>query len=201
MKNKKNKKPILIGLTGSLAMGKSTATKMLAALGAIVFCADKAVHEIIKENKEAQNKIIKSFPESLWAGKISRKRLGNLVFRRNCEIKKLEKILHPYVKEEMLCFIKKNKKKEVILFDIPLLFEENWDKKCDITMCVYAPLSIQKERALKRKNMTSQKLKEILKQQMSSLEKCKRADFVVSSGNGKDKMHKDILNIWEQINA
>ena len=198
---KRTNKPIVIGLTGSLAMGKSTATRMFKTLGAAVFCADKAVHEILKHNHNTQKRIINLFPECLWAGRMSRKRLGNIVFGKSDEIKKLERILHPYIEKQLNSFIKKNNQAKIILLDIPLLFEKGWHKKCDFTVCVACSLKTQKERALRRKTMNEKKLKNIVKKQMNLKDKKRMADFVISSEHGLKQMRKEIHTLWDTIHA
>ncbi len=197
----KQKKPFLIGLTGSIGMGKSTAAKRFASLGVPVFCADQVVHALLSKEGPAKTKIMKLFPESLSAGQISRTKLGALVFDDSEKRKRLEKILHPLVRKAEKVFWTKAKKEkaQAVLFDIPLLFETGSDKKCDITLCVSASPQIQKERALRRKNMTEVKFRAIVKRQMSDAEKRRRATFVIRSDEGKADMYRQIKVIWKKI--
>ncbi|HBM90257.1 MAG TPA: dephospho-CoA kinase [Rhodospirillaceae bacterium] len=197
----KQKKPLLIGLTGSIGMGKSTAAKRFAALGLPVFCADDVVHILLAEEGSAKTKIMKLFPQAIQAGQISRKKLGKLVFEDSEKREKLEKVLHPLVRKAEKTFWEKAKKDKVraVLFDIPLLFETGVDKKCDITLCVSASAEIQKERVLRRKNMTEDRFHAILKQQMPDAEKKRRATFIITSDDERGDMYRQIKILWAKI--
>lgn len=197
----KNKKPLLIGLTGSFAMGKSTAARMFADLGVMVFCADKAVHKILSCEERKNQKLYKKFPSAFIHGKIDRKILGALVFKNDLKMKELENILHPLVEKERKLFLKEARKQKAktVLFDIPLLFETGADKKCDVTICVSASLKIQKERAQARKNMTPSLFRAILKRQMPDKEKRQLASFVLRSDKGKGDMRRQIKALYQQL--
>jgi len=195
------KKTFVIGLTGSIGMGKSAATRMFARLGAHVFHADKVVHDLLLPEGAAFKKVSFVFPQSLWRGKISKKRLARTVFSDPAKLKKLEDLLHPLVWQACKKAIQKAQKKEIkaVVLEIPLLFETGEDKKCDATICLSASSAIQKERVLRRKNMTPAKLRAILSQQMPDAEKRKRADFVVRTDKGFADTRKQIIAIWNHL--
>jgi len=148
-----------------------------------------------------KEKITKAFPASLWAGRISRKRLGTLVFGNDKKMEELESIIHPFISQDIKAFMKIYQKEKTILLDIPLLFESGWDHFCDKTICVTASKQTQETRALKRKNMTRSKLKAILSRQMSDKAKRQRADIILSSEMSKKDMRQQIKKIWNEIYA
>ncbi len=196
-------KQILIGLTGSIGMGKSATAKMFARLGAAVFEADKEIHRLLKPEGAAFKKVAAAFPDAVVGGKISRKKLGATVFQNKTKREKLEAILHPLLWREREKFLKRTaqKKKKAAVLDIPLLFETGEDKKMDWTICVSASKKTQKERVLARKNMTKEKFRAILASQMPDAEKRRRADFVIKTDKGFAEAKKQVQKIWEKINA
>jgi dephospho-CoA kinase len=174
----------VIGLTGGIGMGKSTAARILRSLGLPVYVADKAVHALLRKNGRAAKEVARLFPAACKNGAIDRKQLGKIVFANAAKLKRLEKILHPLVREmeaEFLGKMRKRKKPAAIL-EIPLLFETGADKRCDYVFCVTAPLAVQRNRVLHRREMTVQKLKAILKRQMPDREKRRLADYVIDTG-------------------
>lgn len=177
----------IIGLTGSIGMGKSLTASIIRGLGVPVFDSDTCVHSLL--TGRALTFIIKEFP-SVWDGRtetIDKKALGLIIFNDDQAKGRLEAILHPMVWEEQQKFIascQRSGKKRVVL-DIPLLFETGRDKICDKIICVTAPYFIQKQRVLMRNAMTEEKFKAILNSQMSDLEKQKRADIIIPTGLGR----------------
>lgn len=187
----------IIGLTGSIGMGKSTALKMFKACGLLTLSADEIVHELYQADGKGTRRIAKFFPSAVGPKGVDRQKLAALVLNDETKIKKIEQIIHPLVFQVCRAFIvhaKKDKAKGVVL-DIPLLFETGFDRKCDTTVCVTAPASVQKERVLKRKGMTAAKLRAILKNQMSSREKKARAAYVIRSDKGFASMRGQITNL------
>lgn len=195
------KKPLIVGLTGSIGMGKSTVAKTFARLGAAVLCADQIVHDLLAPGGAAVRKVAKLCPESLVRDHIDRKKLGAAVFQAPQKLQSLEAILHPLVWKARNAFIKQARRegKEVVLLEIPLLFETGADALCDVTICVTAPSAIQKERVLKRKNMSPQKFRAILKQQMPDRDKRRRANIVLRTDLGLAQMRKDVKHIWATL--
>jgi dephospho-CoA kinase len=179
-----SKRMIIIGLTGGIGMGKSTAAKILNGFGLPVYNADRAVHSLLKKGGKAVKPIAKLFPESLRRGAIDRALLGQLVFHKPQKLKQLEKILHPLVRHIEKDFLKivRHQKSPAAILEIPLLFETGAQKRCDYVICVTAPHAVQKARVLKRRGMTAARFKSILKRQMPDKKKQKMANFVVQTG-------------------
>lgn len=197
--DKPRKKPWIIGLTGSIGMGKSTAARMLKDFGVPVFDADLAVHLLLAKDGAAVAKIAKIFPDSFKKGAIDRKILGQLVFGAPARLRQLEAILHPLVQRQEKIFLTQNAKARAVVLEIPLLFETGADKRCDVTIVVTAPKQVQKQRVLKRKSMTLQKFKAILAQQMPDAEKCALADFCVETSDGKACTRQKLANILARL--
>lgn len=178
---------IVLGLTGSIGMGKSTASTMLRRLGVPVSDADAIVHDLIGPGGAAVPMIDAAFPGVVKNNAVDRPALGAQVFGDPVALKRLEAILHPLVEHARDRFLKRCKsgKQAVVALDIPLLFEVEADKLCDATIVVSAPHFVQASRVLARPGMTPEKLAGIREHQMSDLEKRRRASFVVPSGNGR----------------
>lgn len=178
---------IVLGLTGSIGMGKSTAANMLRGLRVPVSDADAIVHELIGAGGAAVGAVGAAFPGTVENGAVNRAALGAKVFGDTAALKTLEQILHPMVEWSRDQFLKQSRRRRtpVVALDIPLLFEVQADKLCDATIVVSAPASIQAIRVLSRPGMTTEKLSDIRRRQMSDLEKRRRATFVVPSGNGR----------------
>ncbi len=191
---------VILGLTGSICMGKSTVANMFKQLDIPVFDADKVVHNLLSMKKIIQI-VGEAFPELLINGFIDRKILGKQVFDDEQALKKLENILHPIVFEEKNKFIKLNEKNKetIVVLDIPLLFETGWNNFCDFVIVVDAPDSVQKTRALSRSGMTVQKFEKIKKQQMSNDIKRMKADFVVSTDLKEHETLQQLVKIIKEI--
>ena len=198
---------IIFGLTGSIAMGKSTAAKIFSSIGVPVFDADYCVHELMGINGKLVPAIAKEFPESLEKIKsgnyINRIKLGNIIFNNNIMKLKLENIIHPQIGKERKKWTEwaTRQRYKIICYDIPLLFETKGEKACDEVVVVSAPPLIQKQRALKRKNMDLKKFNNILKTQMSDADKRKRSDFIVNSGNGYRFSRNQVKNIVKKLTS
>ncbi len=179
---------ILLGLTGSIGMGKSTAAKMLRILGVPVHDSDKAVHTALTPGGAAYEQVRALFPSTCHpvTGTIDRKKLGNIVFHDKELLKKLEDILHPAARESAITFIRDAEAmgKKVVALEIPLLFETGSQERVDYTITVTSPPEVQKERVMKRPGMTEEKFYAILKTQMPDVEKRDKSYFVVDTGKG-----------------
>ncbi len=174
---------IVIGITGSIGMGKSTVAKMLSSeYGAPIHDADAVVRNLIGPKGAAVSAVAKTFPESFnkKAKEIDRVKLANSVFGNDQKRKALEGILHPMVRDAQKKFLKENAQKKLVALDIPLLFETGGEKNCDYTICVSAPEDIQQKRVLAR-GMSLKAFKSRVAAQMSDAEKQRRADFVVKT--------------------
>lgn len=177
---------IVVGLTGSIGMGKSVLARQLRALNIPVHASDEAVHKLLGYNGAAVRKVAGLFPKALQDNRIDRKILGAIVFNDAAARKKLEKILHPMVRAESEKFLRNQRKKgrKLAVLDIPLLFETHQARRFDHIIVVTAPQFVQKRRVLSRKNMTEQRLRAILGLQMSDREKRARADTVINTALG-----------------
>ena len=196
---------ITIGLTGSIGMGKSATANLFKDFGVPVFDADKCVHEMLINNISIMKAIYNYFPEVMIRHKgknfIDRKILGNIVFKDKNKKKVLERIIHPEVnlQRKKWLYLAQRHKQKLICYDVPLLFETKGEKAVDEVIVVSAPYFIQRQRALKRKNMDLKKLNNILKTQMPDKDKRKRADFVVNTGNGHRFSRNQVKNIIKKL--
>lgn len=191
-------KKIIIGLTGSIGMGKSTVARMFRKKGASLFDADECVRELLATHKKVSRYFEVNNPEVFFHGKISRKRVGRLIFSSSAQRKKIENFLHPLVKKEAKQFIRQAKTC-IIVLEVPLLFETGFDVLCDYTFCVSACFAQQKERFMKRGRMTDDQYKAILKRQYSDRTKRKRADFVIDTSVTQKETRKAVEDIYKEI--
>jgi dephospho-CoA kinase len=178
---------IILGLTGSIGMGKSAAASVLRQLGVPVHDADASVHRLMSHGGAAVGFIEAAFPGTALDGAIDRKALGRRVYADPAELKRLESILHPMVRAQEQTFLQtaRMRRHPVVVLDIPLLYETGGEKRCDAVIVVTAPQFLQDQRVLKRPGMSRKRLDEIVSKQMPDAEKRKRADFVVPTGLGK----------------
>lgn len=177
---------IILGLTGSIGMGKSTAAAMLQTLGVPVHDADAAVHRLIGPGGRAVAQVDAAFPGAVRDGAVDRRALGERVFGDPAALKRLEAILHPMVAAEKRRFLGNcsGSRIRMVALDVPLLFETGGDRHCDASILVTAPAFLQAERVLRRPGMTRQRLDDIRARQMPEAEKRLRADFVVRTERG-----------------
>jgi dephospho-CoA kinase len=189
----------VLGLTGSLGMGKSATAKMFAEEGVPVHDADVAVHRLYEA--EATPLIEAAFPGTTGGGKVDRDKLAQRVLGDAAAIKKLETIVHPLVRnsEEKFLVEAERKGAAVAVLDIPLLFETGGDNRCDAVIVVSAPSDVQHARVFERSGMTEQKFAAILAKQMSDAEKRKRADFVVDTSKGFDAARAQVRDILARV--
>lgn len=198
---------IVIGLTGSLAMGKSTLAAMLQQQGVPVHDSDAEVHALMRQEGAAYAQIAAAFPASQHkglyqaGGAIDRGALAALVFKDETARRRLENILHPQVQQAQTRFIAQAERSGIgiVALDIPLLFETGAEARVDYTLCATAPRYIQRARALARPGMTEERLKAIISTQMPDAEKRKRADFIVHTGLGHAYAKRQILGILKKI--
>jgi dephospho-CoA kinase len=186
---------IILGLTGSIGMGKSATAKIFAEEGVPVHDADAVVHRLY--DGEAVAAIEVAFPGITGNGKVDREKLGKRVLGDTTAMKRLESIVHPLVgqvREKFLAEAERSGAKVAVL-DIPLLFETQGDERCDATVVVSAPPEVQRARAFERPGMTEQKFAAILAKQMPDAEKRKRADFVVDTSKGYDVARAQVRDI------
>ncbi len=178
---------VILGLTGSIGMGKTTAAGMFRYLGIPVQDSDAVVHHLLGPGGGAVAKIDTAFPGVVEDGAVNRKTLGERVFGDPDALKALEVIVHPLVRQARGKFLKRTaaRRQRIVVLDFPLLFETDGEEICDVIVVVSAPRFLQEARVLARSGMTREKLDGVLARQMSDSEKRRRADFVVSTGLGR----------------
>jgi dephospho-CoA kinase len=176
---------IVVGLTGSIGMGKSTAAATLRRMGVPLFDADQVVHQLLARGGGAVSRVGAAFPGMRTTkGDIDRQRLGTRVFGDPKALARLEGILHPMVAEAEKRFLAQARARRapIAVLDIPLLFESRGAARCDYVIVVSAPVLLQRQRVMRRPGMTEARFAAIKSQQMSDPEKRRRADFVVRTG-------------------
>jgi dephospho-CoA kinase len=188
---------IILGLTGSIGMGKSTTAKLFAEAGVPVYDADAAVHMLYEG--EAVPAIEAAFPGTTVNGKVDRNKLSARVVHDPAAIERLEQTVHPMLGASRQKFLEDAERSgaPVVVVDVPLLFETGGEKRVDAVVVVTTTPEIQRQRILARDNMTSEKLDAILARQLPDAEKRRRADFVVDTSDGTDPVRlriRDILN-------
>ena len=190
---------IILGLTGSLGMGKSATAKMFAEEGVPVHDADAVVHRLY--DGEATPAIEAAFPGTTQDGKVDREKLGKRVLGDAAAIKRLEQIVHPLVGAAAARFLAEAERKgaAVAVLDVPLLFETRGDARCDAVVVVSAPADVQRTRAFERPGMSEGKLAAILAKQMPDEEKRARADFVVDTSKGFDAARAQVRDILKSV--
>jgi dephospho-CoA kinase len=189
----------ILGLTGSIGMGKSTTAKMFAEEGVPVHDADAIVHALYEG--ASTGLIEAAFPGTTKDGKVDRQALANRVLGNPAGIKRLESIVHPLVgaaRDKFLSDAERNGAPVAVL-DIPLLFETGGDKRCDAVVVVSAPEDVQRARALERLGMTEKKLAAILAKQIPDAEKRRRADFIVDTSKGLEAARAEVRHILKTV--
>jgi dephospho-CoA kinase len=191
----------VIGLTGSIGMGKTTAAGMFAEAGVPVHDADAAVHRLYEG--EAAAAVEAAFPGTVRDGKVDREKLAARVLDDEAAIKRLEAIVHPLVRQSEARFLAEAAAAgaRIAVLDIPLLFETGGDQRVDAVVVVSAPADIQRARAMRRPGMTAEKLDAIMAKQVSDSEKRRRADFVVDNSGDLDSMRRQIQDILRAVAA
>ena len=189
----------ILGLTGSIGMGKSTTAKLFVEAGVPVYDADAAVHKIYEG--EAAPAIEAAFPGTTVDGKVDRAKLSAKVVHDQAAIKQLEQIVHPMLGASRRKFLDDAEASgaPVVVMDIPLLFETGGEKRVDAVVVVSTDLATQRERILARGTMTSEALDAILARQLPDAEKRKRADFVVDTSHGLDSVRARIRDILAEV--
>jgi dephospho-CoA kinase len=189
----------VLGLTGSLGMGKSTTARLFAEEGVPLHDADAAVHRLYEG--EATPLIEAAFPGTTSGGRVDRHKLAKKVLGDSAAIKRLETIIHPLVGRAEARFLDEAARKDaaVVVLDIPLLFETGADRRCDAVVVVSAPADVQRARAFERPGMTEEKFQAILAKQMPDAEKRARADFVVDTSKGLDAARVQVREILGRI--
>ena len=192
----------IIGLTGGVASGKTTIAKFFKKKGLLVHDSDKVVKNLYKnKSKEFVKHLLQiGLKKAVGPNKINKGLIREEVFKSKKKLKKLEKYVHKKVESSRNLFIKKHKKnKNIIILDIPLLFENNLQKICSCVILAYCPINIRKKRAIKRKNVNIKTFKNIIRFQMPDKTKIKKANFVIDTSKTWPQTKKKILIVLNKI--
>ena len=189
---------MIIGLTGSIGMGKSAVAAMFADEGVPVFDADATVHRLQGIGGRLVATIETAFPGTTANGAVDRTKLGAAVFGDDAAIKRLEAIVHPAVGEERAAFLAKHTGKRVV-FDVPLLFETGGDRNVDLIVVVSAAPDVQRARVLTRPGMTAEKFAAILARQTPDAEKRARADYVIHTDTSFDATRAQVRAVLASL--
>lgn len=197
---------VILGLTGSIGMGKSTTAHIFRCLGVPVHDADAAVHAMMARDGEAVEPVAALFPEALKDGYIDRAILGGRAFDDPEALETLESVLHPLVRKRERRFLAAAARRHcpLVVLDIPLLFETGGEHRCDAVAVVTAPAFLQRQRVLSRLGMTPERFATILSRQLPDSEKCFYADFLVPTGLGiafSLRVVRDIVRVARAIRA
>ncbi|CDO59780.1 Dephospho-CoA kinase [Candidatus Phaeomarinobacter ectocarpi] len=194
---------LLVGLTGSIGMGKSETAKMFAKLGIPVYDADAAVHAIYEKGGAAVEPLRAEFPDAIVDDAVDRVKLSKLVLNNKDELKKLESIVHPLVGATQLQFLKdaSDANAPMAVLDIPLLYETGGEARVDAVVVVSAPADVQRARVLERPGMTVEKFEQILAKQVPDADKRAKADFVVETDKGLDHAFEQVQRITEDLKS
>ncbi len=191
--------PLILGLTGSIGMGKSTVASMFADCGVPVFDADAEVRLMQGPDGELLDQIEGAFPGSTGPEGIKRANLGAIVFADADALARLEAIVHPAVQAKRAQFLADNADASMVVFDIPLLFEKGLDAGVNKVVVVSAPAEVQRDRVLARTDMTAEKFTGILALQVPDAEKRQRADFVIDTGVSLDETRNAVKELVDKL--
>ncbi len=191
----------IVGLTGSIGMGKSTTASLFAEAGCAVYDADAAVHELYAQGGAGVAPVGSAFPGVVVDGAVDRALLSKQVMGHPAALKILEQIVHPLIGSHRQMFFEQAQRdaKSIVVLDVPLLFETGGDKSLDAVVVVSAPADLQRERVLQRPDMTAEKLDAILARQTPDVEKRQRADFVIDTSAGLEKARLQVHAIMEKL--
>ena len=194
-------RPLKVGLTGSIGMGKTETGKMFARLGVTVHDSDAAVHALYAQGGLAVALIAEAFPQAVREGKVDREILAQAVTGDDAAFEQLEAIIHPLVRDVQRDFLKAAAARgdDLVVLDIPLLFETGAEKDMDAVIVVSAPEEVQRKRVLARPGMSQEKLEAIQARQVPDAQKRAKADFVVETGEGLDHAFEQVKRIVETL--
>jgi dephospho-CoA kinase len=193
----------ILGLTGSIGMGKSTIAGMLRRLRIPVYDADAAVHRLMAPGGAAFATLAKAFPDCMAEGRIDRIRLGNVVFADDAQLARLEAILHPLVARDRAGFLRRCRRagNPLAVLDIPLLFEKGLEHEADAILVVSAPAFLQRQRVLVRPGMTKAKFAAIRGRQVPDAEKRRRGDFVIVNGLSRAATLRRLQTVLKRLDS
>jgi dephospho-CoA kinase len=188
---------IVLGLTGSIGMGKSTVAKMFERAGVPVFDADAVVRRLQGPGGGLVEKIGELFPGAVRCGTLDRECLAHIVLADPAKLKALEEIVHPAVRDSRDAFVAENPAARILVFEIPLLFETGGEKDFDKVIVVSAPAEVQRARVLERTGMSAAKFDSLLARQTPDAEKRARADFVIDTGSDLSTTEAQVSDILD----
>jgi dephospho-CoA kinase len=196
-----DRRPYLVGLTGSIGMGKSETGKLFARLGIPVLDSDAVVRALYEAGGSAVEPVSAAFPDAFRDGRIDRAALARILAVDASAFDRLEAIVHPLVREARDEFIRNASQRgeDMVVLDIPLLFETGGEKNVDASVVVSAPAEIQEQRVLARPGMTREKLHMLLARQMPDAEKRAKADFVIETGNGLAQAFCEVRRVAAEL--
>ena len=194
-------KPYMVGLTGSIAMGKTETGKLFASLGLPVYDADAVVHRLYERGGAAVAPVAKAFPTAVHDGRVDREKLTRRVAADQGALAELEAIVHPLVRQAEHEFLAAAAKRndDVVILDIPLLYETRGEGRMDAVIVVSAPAHVQRERVLARPGMTLEKLEAIHARQVPDVDKRARADFVIETDKGKEHAFAQVKRVAAEL--
>jgi dephospho-CoA kinase len=194
-------KPLIIGLTGSIGMGKSETARMFARLGIPVYDSDAAVHRLYEPGGGAVDPIERAFPGTVRDGRVDRAALSRRLAGDEAAFRTLERIVHPLVAADQREFLERAGRDgaDMVVQDVPLLFETGGHARMDAVVVVSAPADVQRRRVLARPDMTEEKLAQILSRQMPDEEKRARAHYIVETGKGLDHAFEQVKRIVAEL--
>lgn len=194
---------IIVGLTGSIGMGKSETAKMFRRLDIPVYDADAAVHALYAPGGAAVAPIAEAFPGVVTAGGVDRQALGARVLNDRAALARLEAIVHPLVGQAQAAFLDQAQAegRDIVVLDVPLLFETGGSARVDVTVVVSAPPEVQRDRVLARPGMTADKFEAILAKQVPDADKRARADFIIDTSRGLDPAFDQVKVVIDRLRA
>ncbi|WP_296034997.1 dephospho-CoA kinase [uncultured Agrobacterium sp.] len=190
---------IVIGLTGSIGMGKTTTAKLFADEGVPVCDSDAVVHDLYRS--EAVSPIAVAFPQAVQEGRVNRDILSHILRENPAQFSVLESIVHPLVRSKQDAFVAEHKQngEAVALLDIPLLFETKAESRVDVVVVASCSPKIQRERVLSRPGMTEEKFAMILSRQMPDVDKRRKADFIIDTGRGIEDARMQVRSVLRAL--
>ena len=180
-------------------MGKTTVSNMFRKFGVPVWCADNEVSSLYSKNGAATKIFIKEFPSVLTKTGVDKTKLRNLIHKNNSILKRIEEIVHPLLHASRNSFAELYRNDPIVIYDIPLLFEKNQQRRFDAIVLVTASEITQKTRFLRRKNMTEKDYKLIKRNQLSEEEKLKKADFIINTDKSLSETQRDVENLYQNL--
>ena len=190
---------IKIGITGSIGMGKSTVSSIFRNNNIKVWDADFEVHSLYKKGKEGYKSITSIYPELEDKVEINRKKVSNLIRDKKIDLKLIEGLIHPLLVKSREKFIKKNEEEEILIFDIPLLYETKAETWLNYVITIYCSEINQIKRLKKRKDYDPKKIKYLISKQISPIQKNKKADFIINTDQSMTQVEIKVLDIIKKV--